>query len=110
MATCWPGPLVRVDRSRMSYTESSRRTRNVGRKTPSTAVTSTGTTPHRKTRRRRRARCALGTARLPHRDLDTAVAGLRNVVGRLDEQIGLAVGGGFDGRRGETCLDQKIAD
>src|SRR5438552_7908844 len=101
MTTFWPGPFVRVDRSRMSYTESSRRVRNAGRKTPSTAVTSTGTTPHRNTRRRRRPPCALGMERLPHRDLDTAVAGLCRVVGSLDEQVGLAVGDHFDGRRGE---------
>src|SRR5712691_13564099 len=73
-------------------------------------MTSTGTAPHRKTRRRRGAPCALGTVRLPHRDLDTAVAGLRSVVGRLDEQVGLAVGDHFDGRPGETCLDENLAD
>src|SRR2546426_11029677 len=94
----------------MSYTESSRRARSVGRKTPSTAVTRTGTTPHRKTKWRRGAPCALGKVRLPHRDLDTAVARLRRVVGSLDEQVALAGGGHFDRPRGETCLHENMAD
>src|SRR5437868_14381962 len=89
---------------------SSSRARNAGRKMPSRARAGTGTRARRKTKRRRGAVDVDVTAPLPHRDLDTPVAGLRPVVGSLDEQIGLAVRRHFDGGQRETRRGENVPD
>src|SRR5688500_11459711 len=78
------GGLVRADRRRMSYAALSSRPRETGGNTANTLVTITALTPHRNTRRRRVGRAFAEIAkavRLPHRNVDAPIAGLRGFIG-----------------------------
>src|SRR4051812_5443674 len=77
------------------------------------AVTTTGTSPHTKTRPRRfgpSARAIIECAWSANRDLDTAVAGVRRLVRGFYQQNAFTVRSHFDRRRIEADLYQHRAN